>query len=80
MKCTTVSRSNYRDRVIEYLADQERALARDLASTRELLHLALGHLHEVTRELGRLRERHYRLHDEYRSLRERPPRKQRRVA
>ena len=48
----------------EHLADQVHPLARDLAAMRELLHLALGWLHEVTRQLGRFREPHHQLRNE----------------
>ena len=80
MTCANISRRDYRDHVIEHLADQEHALARNLAAMRELLHLVLAQLHEVTRQLERLREQHYQLRDEYRSFREHVPRDERGAA
>ena len=64
------SARDHRDRVLEHFADQEYALARDLAALREVLHLALAQLHEVTRQLDRFREQHHQLRHEYRRLRE----------
>ena len=80
MTCEESSPRDYRGRVIEHLADQEHALARDLGALRELLHLALGRLHQMGKQLDRLREQHHRLHDEYRSLREQVLRDERSVA
>lgn len=65
-----MTRRDYRDGVIEALADSEYVLACDLAGCREALHVAAEQLYEMTRQLGLLREQHRRLHDEYRSLRE----------
>ena len=52
---------DYRDLLIEPITDQERARDRDLAATRELLHLALSRLHEVDRQFDQLRKRYHRL-------------------
>ena len=73
-------KQGFRDRIIERLADQEYALARDLAANRELLHLALVQLHQVGRELGHLREQHGQLRDECRRLRAQVPCDERRTA
>ena len=80
MTCAKSSAHDHRDRVIEHFADQEHALARDLAAMRELLHLALGRLHEVTRQLDRLQEQHHQLRDECRRLREQVRHDERRAA
>ena len=80
MTCPKVARPDYRDHVIEHLADQEHTLAHDLAAVRELLHLALEQLHETGRHCDRLREQHRQLRDEYRRLRELILRDERRAA
>ena len=67
--CTGVFCSD-RDRLVSELADSEYRLARELAATRELLHIALEQLHEKERQLARVREKHRRLRDECRGLRE----------
>lgn len=58
-----------RDLLIGELTEQEHHIARELASVRQLLHLALEQAHEKGRQLERLRARHHRLRDEYRRLR-----------
>ena len=58
-----------RNLLITDLADSEYQLARELASVRHLLHLALQELHERGRQYDRLRDQHRRLSDEYRSYR-----------
>ncbi len=80
MTCAKITRRDYRDRVIEHLADQEHTLARNLAAVRALLHLALARLHEVGRQLDRLKKQHYKLRDEYRRLRDQVRRDERRAA
>lgn len=54
------------DLVTEALADSEHRLARELASVRELLHVAVTQLHERRRR----DEQHAHLRNEYRQLRE----------
>ncbi len=70
MTCPPASLPDHRDGVVEHFADQEYALARHLAAVRELLHLALARLHEITAQFDRFKEQHHRLLDEYRRLRE----------
>lgn len=60
---------DYRDNVIETLADSEHALAETSAGLREALSVALDMLREREGELTRLREQHHRLIDEYRTYR-----------
>ena len=48
---------DYRDRVIETLADSEHALAREAAGLREVLHAAVEQVHELTGERNRLQAR-----------------------
>ena len=61
-------RQSVSNHIIESLSDSEDALARDLAAHRKMLQIALTLLHEVTCELGRLRDAHRRLRDEFRLL------------
>ena len=68
--------ADYKDLVIETLADDEAALLERLASLendiriyRELAQQALHELHHLTRRHDRLREQHARLLDEFRFLR-----------
>ena len=69
-----------RDRLIAAPADSELQLARQLAAYREVLSVALAQLHEVGRQLDRLKEQHYKLRDECRRLREQVRRDGRRAA
>jgi predicted nuclease with TOPRIM domain len=71
-------RADYRDLVIEMLADAEAALLEhvasleaDVATYRELTCAAFDALQRLTHQHDRLREQHQRLLDEYRSFRER---------
>ena len=57
--------------LISELVDSEYQLARELAAVRQLLHIALGQLHEQGLRHDRLRDQHQRVRDEYRSHRER---------
>ena len=59
-----------RDLLIGEFAAQERQLAHEVAALRELIHRALGQLHEQGCQHERLRAQHHRLRDEYRSYRE----------
>ena len=68
---------DYRDIVIEELADAEAlllervaSLEADVQSYRLLAQEAIHALHDLARERDRLRERHHRLLNEYRALRE----------
>ena len=54
---------DYRDRVIETLADSEHALAREAAGLREVLHVAVEQLHVLTAERDRLQARLWRALD-----------------
>ena len=64
---------DYRDVVIQELADSERALAREAAGLREVLHAAVEQVHELTVERNRLQARLWRALDAIRR-----PRTQRR--
>ena len=59
-----------RDLLTREFVDQEHALARELASVRQLLHLALGQMHEKDQRHHRLVDQHRHLLAEYRHLRE----------
>ena len=59
-----------RDRIITELADSEHWLARELAATRQLLHVELGLSHEQARRQDRLAVENRRLREENRRLRE----------
>ena len=61
------------DIVIEELADSEHRLARELASVRELLHVAVAQLREQDCQRRRRDEQHAHLRNEYRRLREMQP-------
>jgi hypothetical protein len=69
-----------RDRLCSELADAEHTLARELASVRQLYHLALAQLHEQGGQLDRLREQHRRLREEYRDVRQQAAGDDRRAA
>ena len=67
---TSVTRRDYRDRVITQLADSEYWLARKLVARRELISVMLEQLHRQHHEQERMHESYRRLLSEYRSLRE----------
>ncbi len=77
---TSASGRDSLDLVIETLADSEYTLARECAGLREVLHVAIEQLREVTGQLERLREQHRHLRDEYRQLRKQMLLDERRVA
>ena len=54
---------DYRDGVIETLADSEHALAREAAGLREVLHAAVEQVHALTVERNRLQARLWRALD-----------------
>ena len=73
----TAPQLDYRDLVIEELADSETALRERIASLdgenagfRELLCAAMDLLHDLTVKRDREREQYARLKDEYRAFRE----------
>ena len=68
---------DYRDNIIQTLADSEASLVSQLAETRttltaykEVLSTALECLHGLSRKFDHLQEAHHRLRDAYRHLRE----------
>jgi hypothetical protein len=72
-----MSERDYRDMVIEVLADSEAELIDRVveltsanSTEREVRQAAIHHLADVTGQLARLREQHHRLLDQYRHLRE----------
>ncbi len=68
------------DDTIETLADSEHLLAHDLAVSREMLHVALEHLHDLTRQRDSLLTDNRRLREECRRQRETTTRDARRSA
>lgn len=64
-------REDYRDMVIETLADAEVDALDSAGTWREIARAAIGKLHEQRVEIERLREQHYRVLDQYRALRAR---------
>ena len=67
---------DYRDNIIETLANSEASLISELAETRttltayeELTSVALERLHDLNRRFEHLQEAHHRLRNEYRHLR-----------
>ena len=60
---------DYRDLVIQELADSERALACEAAGLREVLHAAVEQLHALTGERDRLQARLWRALDAIRRQR-----------
>ena len=69
-----------RDSTVSFLADQEHALAAEVAHLREALHVAVARLRERDLELTRLRGQHHQLRDQYRRLREQVLRDEQRAA